>query len=288
MEIAIFDNFDKLEARKYAEQATIYLLEKGVKCHVKHKLYDKFENKIKSDNLVLIDDNTVVDSINFILTFGGDGTMLAAVKKYLAKDVPIMGFNVGKLGFLAEYSVVNVEKEIDSLLRGEYKLIERTLLETNYCGETITALNDFVVEKKDFSKMITLKVYSNDMYVGDYRADGLIITTPTGSTAYSLSCGGPLICPNANVFCITPISPHALTLRPLVVPAENSISIRVFSPTNEAIMTADGQSLRVVKSGEMLDFYQSTKHVKIVVPTDSTYFDIIRKKMLWAEYSFGK
>lgn len=288
MEIAIFDNFDKLEARKYAEQATIYLLGKGVKCHVKHKLYDKFENKIKSDNLVLIDEKTVVDSINFILTFGGDGTMLAAVKKYLAKDVPIMGFNVGRLGFLAEFSVADVEKAIDSLLSGEYKLIERTLLETNYCGEIITALNDFVVEKKDLSKMITLKVYSNDVYVGDYRADGLIVTTPTGSTAYSLSCGGPLICPSANVFCITPICPHSLTLRPLVVPAEHSVSIKVFSPTNEAIMTADGQSLRVIESGEILTFYQSKKHVKIVVPTASTYFDVIRKKMLWAEYSFGK
>jgi len=288
MKIVIFYNFDKPEACEYAEKVTHYLLAKKVECFIKKNLYDKFVNKINSKYLILINDETIIEQADFIVTFGGDGTILGAVKKYIDYTyIPIMGINVGRLGFLAEFSVNKLYEAIDNLLSGKFKIINRELIETKYNGNLINALNDFVIEKKDLSKMITLKAYYNKQFIGDYRADGLIITTSTGSTAYSLSCGGPLIYPSANVFCVTPICPHSLTLRPLILPYKKNIKIKVFSTTGEAIMTADGQSLQILKSGDILEFYLSKKKVRIIVPTNSTYFEVIRNKFLWAEYPFN-
>ena len=287
MEIIIFDNFDKPEACKYAEDAAKYLLEKNVVCYIKKKSYDKFRDKITSKNLILIDDDEVVKTAQFIVTFGGDGTILSAVKKYIDCNIPIMGINVGRLGFLSEFPTSRLYNALDDLLAGRYKIMNRELIETNYNNQIITALNDFVIEKKDLSKMITLKAYYDQQFIGDYRADGLILATATGSTAYSLSGGGPLIYPNTSVFCITPICPHSLTLRPLVLPYKKRIKIKVFSSTGEAIMTADGQSLQVLQSGDTLEFYLSKKKVSIIVPTNSTFFEVIRNKFLWAEYAFN-
>ena len=134
--------------------------------------------------------------------------------------------------------------------------------------------------------MITVKAFSDGQYVGDYRADGLIITTPTGSTAYSLSCGGPLIHPDVKALCITPICPHSLTLRPLVLPSEKKIGLKIFSPTGQAVLSADGHSQRTIYSGETINFSLSDKRIQIVVPLESTYFSVLRKKFLWAEYAF--
>ncbi len=286
MTIVIFDNFDKVEACKYAEIATYYLLALGVTCYVKRKSFEKFSKKETPANLILIENYSDITIANFIVTFGGDGTILSAVRLYLDRDIPVMGFNVGKLGFLAEFSVNNLLEELNKLLNKDFKITERFAITTKFGGEELTALNDFTIEKKDLSKMITIKAYSEGQYIGDYRADGLIITTPTGSTAYSLSCGGPLIHPDAKVLCITPICPHSLTLRPLVLPNEKNIELKVFSPTGQAVLSTDGHSQQTIHSGDIINFSISSKRIRIIVPLESTYFGVIRKKFLWAEYAF--
>lgn len=151
MKIVIFDNFDKPEACEYAEKVTHYLLAKKVECFIKKNLYDKFVNKINSKYLILINDETIIEQADFIVTFGGDGTILGAVKKYIDYTyIPIMGINVGRLGFLAEFSVNKLYEAIDNLLSGKFKIINRELIETKYNGNLINALNDFVTEKKRF------------------------------------------------------------------------------------------------------------------------------------------
>ncbi len=284
--IVIFDNFDTPKAGTYAEIATKYLLQHNSKCYVKKSSFNKFSEKIHHPNLHLLEDNSIAQNADFVITFGGDGTMLAAVKSYIDKNIPIMGFNVGKLGFLAEFSVENLLADIDKLMNAEYKIQERNMLQTQYSSHIITALNDFVIEKTGATKMITLKVFSNEHYIGDYRADGLIISTPTGSTAYSLSSGGPILHPNTSVFCITPICPHSLTLRPLVLSNEKDITLKIFSPSGKAIMSADGHSHQIINSGETIIFSLSNRKAKILTPDNSNFYSLMRKKLFWAEYAF--
>lgn len=168
------------------------------------------------------------------------------------------------------------------MLEGNYRLVDRTVLESKFAVETIFSLNDFVIEKKDSSRMITIQAFSNDHFIGDYRADGLIITTPTGSTAYSLSCGGPIIAPSTQVICLTPISPHSLSLRPLVIPDSNDLKLVVHSPTGQANFVADGQIEKIITDGEEVCISISENRVKLVKPMDSSFFDLLREKLHWA------
>ncbi len=193
-----------------------------------------------------------------------------------------MGFNVGKLGFLAEFSVNDLDKTIKDLIKGNYRIIDRAVLQTEFDGEIIYTLNDFVIEKKDSSRMITIDAYANQHLIGSIRADGIIITTPTGSTAYSLSCGGPILAPSTEVICLTPISPHSLTLRPLVLSDSSELTMKVFSPTGESILVADGQVKKVLNNKDVVTINKSEEYIKLIKPTDSTYYDLLRNKLLWA------
>ena len=306
--IIIYDNFYKPEANMFAEKATEFLLSKNINCYVKEYTFSRFKNKYENDFLHIVADDCVVSNADCIISFGGDGTILSAVRQYINEEIPIMGFNVGKLGFLAEFSTVDLEKEIENLLNNQFKIITRFTLQAqlnqhtnhnmnalnmnalnelnmNGNGLNIIALNDIVIEKNK-SKMITVKAFVNRQYIADYRADGLIITTPIGSTAYSLACGGPILVPDSNVLCITPVSPHSLTLRPLVVPNDKEIMFQVFSPLGNANLVADGSIVALINSGDTIAISLSAKKIKLIVSSENNYFEVIRKKLLWAEYSF--
>jgi NAD+ kinase len=284
--IIIYDNFYKPEANMFAEKATEFLLSKNINCYVKEYTFSRFQNKYENEFLHIIADDCVVPNADCIISFGGDGTILSAVQQYINEEIPIMGFNVGKLGFLAEFSIVHLEDAIKNLLNKQFKIITRFTLQAQYANHNVIALNDLVIEKNK-SKMITVKAFVNEQYVGDYRADGLIITTPTGSTAYSLACGGPILVPDSNVLCITPISPHSLTLRPLVIPNDKEIMFQVFSPSGNANLVVDGSIVSSITSDDTINISLSEKKIKLIVPLESNYFNVIRKKLLWAEYSFN-
>lgn len=278
--IALFENADKSQAVRCAIDAAHYLHKVGAEIYVRPELFAVCDEDTKK----LVHERTIKEFEKYadmIISFGGDGTILTAARETINSDLPIMGVNVGKLGFLAEYNTDRLEQSLQDVLNGVYRLVDRAILETTVDGRKYYALNDFVIEKNDNSKMITLAAYSDDHYVGDYRADGVIIATPTGSTAYSLSCNGPIIAPSTPVLCITPISPHTLTLRPLVVPDTNEIRFRLDTPNCEAILVADGFTVKLIKYGEEVIVKLSESKVKLIKPEKSTYYDVLRRKLLW-------
>ena len=225
-----------------------------------------------------------INSIDVIITFGGDGTILSAARKYIESDTPIMGFNVGKLGFLAEFSANYIYENLDNLLTNKYKISKRFILFATLQNEIYLAINDFVIRNVEHSKLITLSAFANEQYIGDYRADGLIVSTPTGSTAYSMACSGPIVCPDANVYCITPISPHTLTLRPLIIPTNKNIKIKLAPNCNDnASVIADGNYVGKIDFSDELEIAVYNKEANFIVPLDSNYFDVLRNKLLWAE-----
>lgn len=279
--IGLYENSSKAEAIDCAEFAASKLLKMGVECYAKKDFLSKIKPEIAS-KFHEIKEDEFERYIDVLISFGGDGTMLSAANLLLKSNIPIMGVNVGKLGFLAEYSVRELDKALIDLIEGNFRVVDRSVLEANLHSSTYYALNDFVIEKRGSSRMITITAYTNDHYIGDYRADGLIVTTPTGSTAYSLSCGGPILSPSTKVICLTPISPHSLTYRPLVIPDSNDLDLSVQSPTGVANFVADGRTIVPVKNGETIHVKKSDYAVKLVKPTNSTYYDLLRKKLLWA------
>lgn len=283
--IALVDNENKPEAQKWALFAAEVIVNLGAECCLRPALHELLSEELKPKvHFCSIEDyEKFADTV---ITFGGDGTMLAAARTLLHNGIPIMGVNVGKLGFLAEYTTNDLEKSLNELIQGNYRLVDRGVLECEINGNIIYALNDFVLEKNKTSRIITVRTYSDDSFVGDYRADGIILTTPTGSTAYSLSCDGPIIAPSTKVLCITPISPHTLTLRPLVIPDDNTVSFIVDSPSGEAKLVADGNQEISIKNGEKISIRMSELKVKFIKPQNSSYYDVLRKKLLWAATSF--
>lgn len=278
--IALFISQGKPEAVEWAETTAAKIIEMGSECIASPELLSQFSN----ENLKIkpVPTEQYDNFADVVISFGGDGTMLSASRAFLKTNMPIMGFNVGKLGFLAEYSVSELEKSLKDLMEGNYRVVDRSIIETDYDGETIYALNDVVIEKKDSSRMITVHAFANKNFIGEYRADGIILTSPTGSTAYSLSCGGPIIAPATEVFCMTPISPHSLTLRPLVIPDSTEITLKVISHTGYANFVADGQVERTLKNNESLLFRKSHEKIKLIKPLETSYFDLLRQKLLWA------
>lgn len=283
--IAIYTHPSKPEALKYAQYAAKKLNEIGAEVFATD-IFCEEVNKTEMPFLKECLDSDFEKKADFVLSFGGDGTMLYASKLMLDTGIPIMGFNVGKLGFLAEYPVNEIDKSLEDLIHGKFRVVERTVLECEFKGKIHYAVNDFVMEKKNTSRMITIRTFSNDNHVADYRADGLILTTPTGSTAYSLSCGGPIITPGTPVMCLTPISPHTLTLRPLVIPDTAEITFTVESPTGESNFVIDGGEAYVINDGESVKIRKSDSIVKLIKPLETSYYDLLREKFLWASH-FG-
>jgi NAD+ kinase len=279
--IGIFENNGKPEAIKWIDYSLGILRSYGTECAVRPELVNLLDKNNRS-YVKPVPHEEFEKFADVVISYGGDGTMLSAARIMLSTDIPIMGINVGKLGFLAEFSVNQLDKSLNDLMRGNYRVVDRTVIESDFGEEKIFALNDFVIEKKDSSRMITLDGYVNDHYIGSLRADGIIITTPTGSTAYSLSCGGPIITPATEVICLTPISPHSLTLRPLVIPDSSEVALVVSSPTGDASLVADGQIRKIVKNGDTVRIRKSYAKVKLIKPLESSYFDLIRAKLLWA------
>lgn len=279
--IALYANADKPSAILWAEYAARKLQELESIIFVTDNVAEKFSEDIKN-YCEVIDLYEFEKRADFVVTFGGDGTMLSAARTLLNGDIPIMGVNVGKLGFLAEFSVNELDDALPSLVNGNYRIVDRAILETTVRGETLYALNEFVIEKSHSPKMITVRAEVGEYLIADYRADGVMITTPTGSTAYSLSCGGPIIAPATNVLCLTPIAPHSLTMRPLVITDSLEITFTLQTAAHNATIVADGQIERELFVGESLTIKKSDKDVKIIKHTQTTYFELLRKKLLWS------
>ena len=225
---------------------------------------------------------------DLLLVFGGDGTMLHAARLAARHPIPILGVNVGGLGFLAEITPDDVYPALESIFRGEFQLEERLMIQAQVCSQTETvvntvALNDVVVSKGTLAGMVRLEISVGGEFLTAIRGDGLILSTPTGSTGYSLSSGGPIVHPSVHAMILTPISPHMLTNRPIVVPQTEVVRVVVRSRDEGAIASFDGQSGHPLREGDIVSSHALANRAQFIRFPDKTFYRVLRQKLKWGE-----
>lgn len=231
---------------------------------------------------------SIGEKADLLIVLGGDGTLLSAARSLRAHNVPILAVNLGSLGFLTTVTLDQLYPMLEQVLEGHHRIGERMMLETQVFrsgkpAERQTALNDAVVNKGALSRMLDFDLYVDGDHVARYRADGLIVATPTGSTAYSLAAGGPIVQPGIDAFVITPICPHMLTNRPLVIPDTSKMEIDFSAVDERVYLTLDGQIGYELGPADRVVITKSEYKVSFVRPPRKTYFEVLRNKLRWGE-----
>jgi NAD+ kinase len=245
---------------------------------------DKDKLKIELFDDFVTDDKEIYEKSDLIISIGGDGTMLATAYNAQLYDKPVLGVNLGKLGFLVEADITQMDKVIADIKNKNYSIEKRMLISSEVLGydsEKFFAVNDFVIEKAGWPKMIELTIWVDGEYVTTFSADGLIIATPTGSTGYSISVGGPIVSPKSEVITLSPISPHTLTMRPLVLPSSQEILIKADSPFKEVKVNCDGQRSYAFPPPMEIKIKKSDRSLKLIHTSLTTYFETLRNKLMW-------
>ncbi len=230
----------------------------------------------------------LAEGCDLIIVLGGDGTLLAAARALGGREIPLLAVNLGGLGFLTAITTEELFPELERAIRGEHRIGRRRMLRCTILRGTERiaqhdALNDVVLNKASLSRIIDFDVFIDAHFVCAYKADGLIICTPTGSTAYSLSAGGPIIYPRVGALCITPICPHMLTNRPVIVPDTSTIDLVNRAAMGEAFLTIDGQVGEPLTGGDRVILSRSPDVLQLIRPPKSLYFDVLRQKLKWGE-----
>jgi NAD+ kinase len=233
-----------------------------------------------------VKEEALAKAVDLMLVLGGDGTMIATARMLGDIEVPVMGVNYGGLGYLAEFPLEELFSALEAILAGDYRVQERLMLtvELRRGEELITknrVLNDVVVNKSALARIIDIEAYLNNQFLNRFRADGLIVSTPTGSTAYNLSAGGPIIFPSMNAIVITPICPFTLSNRPIVVPDDAVIEVRLMTKNEDVALTLDGQVGFPLKAGDRALIRKSKATFNLVQPANRNYFDVLRDKLKW-------
>ncbi len=224
--------------------------------------------------------------VDVMIVLGGDGTMIATARTLGSREIPVLGINFGRLGYLTEFHTDGMIPALESIIRGDYELKPRVMFDAEVwrgrermlCGRI---LNDVVISKGALARIIEIEGKMNDDFIGVFRADGLIVSTPTGSTAYNLSAGGPLVYPTMNAMVLTPICPHTLSNRPLVIPDDAALEIKLKTATEEVAMTLDGQIGFRLEADDRIVITKSQTRLNLVQPPDGNYFDVLRGKLRW-------
>ncbi len=225
-----------------------------------------------------------LEGAHMLVALGGDGTILAAARAVGRRGTPILGVNLGKLGFLAELAPVELDRAVGDILAEKYIVDERLVIEVRSTANptrVIYAMNDIVLDKSRSSRVIDIETHIDGAFAVTYRGDGVIISTPTGSTAYALSNGGPIVTPGSDVLGITPISPHTLSGRPLIVPASSVITIVAHADSDELLLAADGQEEEFLRPPAGITVRKADYSVRLVRRTDRSYYDLLRAKLHW-------
>ena len=245
------------------------------------ELLKSFYNYLKEKN---IQEVFGVEQADLIISLGGDGTMLISAKEAIRGDIPVLAINMGSLGYLAEIKPQDAVKILQDYENGNYKLEERSFLEVRYEDNIFYGLNELVITKGGHeAHLIQVEVYSNDIFVNKYRADGIIVATPTGSTAYSLSAGGSIVHPGLNALTITPLAPQSLTARPIIVNGCEVLSFKATSRDDAVHLNIDGNQWFQIQKGDLVSARISDKKVKIIKPMNSDYYSILRQKLKWGD-----
>jgi NAD+ kinase len=238
--------------------------------------------------LVGLDRAHVPDGCDLAVVLGGDGTLLSAARAVGNRGIPILAVNLGGLGFLTSIAMQDLFPRLERALTGQQEVTRRKMLRVALLREGAVvaeyhALNDVVIAKSAIARIVDLEAWAGDSFICEYKADGLIISTPTGSTAYSLSAGGPIIYPTVNAICLTPICPHMLTNRPLIVPSEMPIRIVSRARDEDAYLTVDGQVGSPLEGGDAVTCSIAGFDILLIRTPDKTFFDVLRQKLKWGE-----
>ena len=291
LKFAIFGN--EYQARKSTsiEKILDYLAQKGAEIYVENAYYEFITRSQHIDVKaagVFEDYNFDVD---YVISMGGDGTFLKAASRVGAKGTPIIGVNMGRLGFLADVLPGEVEAALDSLYAGECQIEEHVVIQVEAEGGVLAgnpfALNDIAVLKRDDASMISIRTQVDGEFLVNYQADGLIVTTSTGSTAYNLSNGGPIIIPQSSSLCLTPVAPHSLNIRPVVINDTAEITLDVESRSHNYLVAIDGRSERMTE-GTRLVIRKAAHTIKIVKQRNQRYFSTLREKLMWGADQRGR
>ncbi|MEI5984185.1 MULTISPECIES: NAD kinase [Sphingobacterium] len=271
----------------YVVELFSYLRERNVQVYIYHDFHSFLKKLCKVDFKFkkFRSHKDLPKDISFMLSLGGDGTMLAAATLIKDSGIPIAGINFGRLGFLANISKNKIEEALDQILANQYQIQKRGLLQVETSDGTLVAgdniaLNDITVFRSDSSAMITVNAVLDNELLNSYWADGLIIATPTGSTAYSLSCGGPILMPGSGNFVITPISPHNLNVRPIVVSENMKLHLEIESRTEKYILSCDSKSY-TLSTNTTLTISKAPFNINLIRLQNDQYFSILREKLLW-------
>jgi len=232
------------------------------------------------------ENDSLAANVDLMLVLGGDGTMISTARMVGDAEVPVLGVNYGGLGYLAEFRIEELYSALESILAGHYRIEKRVMLAVELLrgDEPVTRnriLNDVVINKSALARIIEIDAYLNQQFVNSFRADGLIVSTPTGSTAYNLSAGGPVIYPSMNAVVITPICPFTLSNRPIVVPDESVIELRLKTRNEEVALTLDGQVGLPLQAEDVVVIRKSKTTFNLVQPMSRNYFDVLRDKLRW-------
>lgn len=242
----------------------------------------------QTKSISVVDSKTIQDEADMILVLGGDGTFLAGGRLAIGRGIPILGVNLGRLGFLTEVTVEELIPVLEKIKTGKVALETRHLLETRIKrGDELLVegkvINDIVIAKAAIARLLEVETHVDGNFLALFKADGLIISTPTGSTAYSLAAGGPIVFPTMEAIVLTPICPHSLTHRPLVIPDHFTVSVRVKNPDENATVSLDGHLSHSLQNDEHIEIARSPHHLKVIKSPFKSYFEILKSKLRWAE-----
>jgi NAD+ kinase len=283
---------DLIEENKiYCDDLFTKLQEEGIEIYLYEKFFhalQKFKVEIQHNGIISSYEEVVEINPEFVITLGGDGTILNAVTLVRDTGIPIIGINLGRLGFLAIGEKTSIGDLIDDLMQGHYKLEKRSLLSldsnTSLFGNANIALNDFTIHKYASSSVVVIHTYVDDNYLNSYWADGLIVATPTGSTGYSMSCGGPIVLPGSGNFVITPVAPHHLTIRPIVIPDTSVITFRIEGRSDNFLCTLDAR-YKPITSKHKLSVRKAEYSINLVVLEGRDFIRNIYNKLHWGKDS---
>lgn len=277
--IALVVNLEKKNSSELAEKTITYLEKNGVDVFI----YSDTEDDASLCKLKL-EKEDVLKEVDCILVLGGDGTILKAARTLAGKEIPVLGINLGYLGFLAELEPKSLTAGLDKLIKRQYHIVKRMMLHASVSRNnsvigSFTALNDIVITKGGFARMVEYDIYVEDQYASTYIADGLIVSSPTGSTAYSLSAGGPIVSPELELLIFTPICPHTLYARPIIISPDKSLKAVICSKQSDVMITIDGQCGLELQQDDVISVTKSQYSTRLVRFDDKSFYSILREKL---------
>lgn len=284
LRFALFGNEYQAKKSTAIQKILSFLSEREAAVYVERAFYDFItqQQHLPLEVTSVFDELDV--AVDYVISMGGDGTFLKAASRVGAREIPILGINTGRLGFLADVLPSEIENALQAVYDGTYSIEEHTVIQIEVEGGTLQgcpyALNDIAVLKRDNASMISIRANVNGEYVVTYQADGLIVSTPTGSTAYNLSNGGPIVVPEAGILCLTPVAPHSLNIRPIAIGDNSVVELTVESRSHNFLVAIDGRSEKM-EEGVKIIIRKASHHVQIIKRQSQRYFSTLREKMMW-------